>query len=183
MKKLIHCPLAELTANSKDARRGKNLQSLIRAMRYHCGDTLTPQERTEKMGEMEINHLAVFVAALSDFAVGALWYSPLLFYKSWMKANGFTEEEVAGGNKAVIFSVTFILSLVISYNLAFFLADPETDLLWGLTAGLLAGAGWAAAAFAIVGLFEQRSLRYILINCGYIIVAFALKGLILGAWR
>ena len=130
-----------------------------------------------------INHLAVIVAAISDFAVGALWYSPLLFYKSWMKENNFTEEILKKGNPAVTYSLTFIFALIISYNLAFFLGDSNTDTMWGLQAGILAGFGWAAMAFATIALFEKKSFKYILINCGYIVVAFALKGLIIGAWR
>lgn len=129
-----------------------------------------------------INHLAVIVAALSDLLVGALWYSPILFYKAWMNANGFTDEILKKGNPGIIYGLTCVLALVISYNLAFFLADDKTDTMWGLTAGFLAGV-WAASAFAIVGLFERRSLSYILINTGYMLVAFSLKGLILGAWR
>lgn len=135
------------------------------------------------MEDIYINHLAVFAAAVSDFFVGALWYSPILFYKGWMDANKFTEEDLKKGNPAVTFGFTFVLSLIISYNLAFFLGDAQTDALWGLQAGLLAGFGWAAMAFAIIALFEKKPLKYILINCGYIVVAFALKGLIIGAWR
>ena len=45
------------------------------------------------------------------------------------------------------------------------------------------GFGWAAMIFAIVAIFEQKSLKYILINGGYITVYFTLVGLILGAWR
>lgn len=136
------------------------------------------------MEEIMINHWAVIVAAISDLAVGAIWYSPLLFYKGWLNANNFNEEEVKKkSNPPVTFSITIVLSLIISYNLAYFLGGSETDAMWGLTAGVLAGLGWAAMAFAIVALFEMRSLKYILINCGYIVVAFALKGLIIGAWR
>lgn len=40
------------------------------------------------MQEILINHWAVITAAISDFAIGGLWYSPLLFYKPWMKAMG-----------------------------------------------------------------------------------------------
>ncbi len=135
------------------------------------------------MEDIYINHLAVFAAAVSDFFVGALWYSPILFYKGWMDANKFTEEDLKKGSPAVTFGFTFILSLIISYNLAFFLGDAQTDALWGLQAGLLAGFGWAAMAFAIISLFEKKSLKYILINCGYIVVSFTLKGFIIGAWR
>ena len=130
-----------------------------------------------------INHLAVLVAALSDFAVGALWYSPLLFMSAWLRANDLTAETLKQGHPAMVYGLAFVFALVISYNLAFFLADPATDPVWGLTAGLLAGFGFAAMAFCIVALFEGRSMSYMVINGGYIVVAFALKGLILGAWR
>lgn len=136
------------------------------------------------MEEIYINHIAVVAAAVSDFIVGALWYSPVFFYKPWMSANGLTEEDVKNkANPAKTFPLTFLLALIISYNLAFFLGDASTDSMWGLQAGLLAGFGFAAMAFAIVALFEMRSFKYILINCGYIIIAFALKGLIIGVWR
>jgi hypothetical protein len=131
---------------------------------------------------MIINHLAVFVAAISDFIVGALWFSPILFYKSWMKENSLTEEILKKGSPVVTYGLTFILALIISYNLAFFLGEPGTTTTWGLTAGFLAGV-WAAAGFATIALFEKKSVKYILIDCGYLLVAFALKGLILGAWR
>ena len=134
------------------------------------------------MESMTINHIAVLVAALSDFIIGALWYSPLLFATPWMKVNNLTMEDLKKGNAAVTYSIVLVLSLIISYNLAFFLGNPETDTTWGITAGFLAGV-WAVAAMAIVALFEKRSLKYILINGGYMLVAFTVKGLILGAWR
>ena len=135
------------------------------------------------MDNMYINHWAVIVAALSDFAVGALWYSPLLFYKAWMRENNFSQELLKKGNPMVIYGLTFVLALIISYNLAFFLGDAKTDAMWGLSAGVLAGLGWAAMGFSIIALFERRSFKYVLINCGYLTVAFALKGFIIGVWR
>jgi hypothetical protein len=135
------------------------------------------------MENMLINHLAVLAAALSDLLVGALWFSPVLFYKPWMKANGFTEEILKKGNPALIFGLTFLFSLIISYNLAFFLGDANTTALWGLMAGVLAGLGWAAMGLGIISLFERRPPSYFFIHAGYLTVAFALKGLIIGVWR
>ena len=134
------------------------------------------------MEGVTINHLAVVVAALSDFVVGALWYSPLLFGKPWMKANGFTPEDLKKGNPAVTYTVVLVLSLVISYILALFLGTPDTDATRGLTVGVYAGV-LAVCAMTVIALFEKRSLGYILVNSGYILVGFAVKGLILGAWR
>ncbi len=135
------------------------------------------------MEQFYINHWAVFVCALANLGLGAIWYSPLLFYKAWLRENNFTEEDIKKFNPAKTYSLTFILSLVISYNLAFFLGDNKTDMVWGTTAGFLAGFGFSALIFTIVGLFEQRSWKYILINGGYITVYFTLIGFILGSWR
>jgi hypothetical protein len=130
-----------------------------------------------------INWLAVFAAALSTFLLGGLWYSPAMFGSAWMQLNGFTEEQLKSRNMARIFGVSFLWSLVMSFNLAMFLNDPATDLSWGAAAGFLAGFGWVAMAIFILGLFERRSTRLMLINAGYFIASFVIMGLILGAWR
>jgi len=135
------------------------------------------------MENFYINHLAVFVCAVLSLVVGGLWYSPLLFFKSWQAAAGLTDEQLKKSNPVKNYSLSFLLAYVISYNLAFFLGDKATNWQWGLTAGLLAGAGWSASAFIMIGLFELRPLKYLLINSGYIVVYFALVGFILGLWR
>ena len=135
------------------------------------------------MGDMIINHVAVFVCAVLNLALGALWYSPALFYRAWLRETGIQEESLKNVNPEKLYGLTFLLALIISYNLAFFLGDAKTDWSWGLTAGFLAGFGWAAMIFTIIALFERRSLRYILINGGYMVVYFSLTGFILGLWR
>lgn len=131
----------------------------------------------------QINWMAVVAAALSMFVLGGLWYSPLLFGNAWMCANGFTEQQVQNFNKARSFGGSFVLALIMSANLAMFLADPKTTLGWGVAAGTLAGLGWVACAIAVIALFENKSWTYIGINAGYLIIAFMVMGAILGAWR
>ena len=135
------------------------------------------------MDASNINYLAVIVAALSTFLLGGLWYSPLLFGKAWMRANKFSEEDLQSFSKARMFGWSFVFSLIMAVNLAMFLAAPNTNLTWGMTAGALAGFGWVAMAIAIIGVFENRSWAYILINGGYMTVAFVVMGAIIGAWR
>lgn len=130
-----------------------------------------------------INLPAVVVAAILPFMLGGLWYSPLLFGKAWMKANQFTDEEQLKEGQGKIFGLSFVFFLIMSANLAAFLATPETDVQFGLLAGFLAGFGWVAMAVAVIALFERRSWTYIFINGGYMIVAFLLMGAVLGAWR
>ncbi|VXD16515.1 DUF1761 domain-containing protein [Marinoscillum sp. 108] len=135
------------------------------------------------MEDMIINHWAVIVAALANLVVGALWYSPALFYKAWKSENQLTDDQLKTVNPVKLHGISTLLSLIICYNLAFFLGDAKTDWVWGTTAGFLAGFGWAAIIFAIIAMYEFKSWRYILINGGYITVYFTLIGFILGIWR
>lgn len=135
------------------------------------------------MENLYINHLAVFVCAILNLALGALWYSPVLFYKGWLAETKLTEEQLAKQNPAKTYGLAFLFSLIISYNLAFFLGDSATDAVWGATAGFLAGFSWSTLIFAIIALFEQKSWKYIFINGGFITVYFTLIGFILGIWR
>jgi len=135
------------------------------------------------MEDLTINHIAVFVCALANLGLGALWYSPLLFYRGWRSETGLSEEQLSRTNPLKNYGLTFLFALVISYNLAFFLGDGNTTPLWGASAGFLAGFGWCTLIFAVIALFEQRSWKYILINGGFITVYFTLIGFILGLWR
>ena len=129
-----------------------------------------------------LNYWAILVAAVSTFLIGGLWYSPMMFTKPWMKENGYTEEDLKGANMPMIFGVAFILALIMSFNLAAFLG-PEQNLVWGISAGALAGIGWVATAFGVTYLFERKSMKLFLINAGYHIVAFMVMGAILGVWK
>jgi hypothetical protein len=128
-----------------------------------------------------LNLWAILVAALSAFLIGGAWYSPALLGGAWKDANGFGADGPGAGPR--VFVVGFVLSLVMAVNLAMFLNDPKTTVAWGATAGFLAGFGWVAMGMGIVALFERRSLKYVLINGGYLTVALTAMGAILGAWR
>ena len=135
------------------------------------------------MENLYINHIAVFVCAILNLVLGALWYSPILFYKGWLGETKLTEEQLARTNPAKTYGLTFLFAWVISYNLAFFLGDATTNAMWGATAGFLAGFAFSALIFTIIALFEQRSWKYIFINGGYITVYLTLIGFVLGVWR
>ena len=129
-----------------------------------------------------LNYLAVIAAAVSAFVIGGLWYSPALFHRPWMKANGFSDADLAGGNQGPIFGLAFVFALVMALNLAMFLNAPDTTLTWGATAGALT-AIWVALGIGTVALFERRPAAYTLINGGYWLVALVVMGAIIGGWR
>jgi hypothetical protein len=48
---------------------------------------------------VHVNYIAVLVAAIAVFVLGWLWYSPLLFYKPWMRARGMDPAAAMAGAK------------------------------------------------------------------------------------
>ena len=127
-----------------------------------------------------VNLLAVIAAALSMFVIGGVWYGPF-FARPWQQAAGLSDEQLKAGNMPLIFGLAFVLSLIMAANLAFFVNGLPlgTTVLYAVAAGL----GWAAFGLSTVALFERRPLSYHLINGGYLTLAFAVMGLILGLWR
>ena len=129
-----------------------------------------------------MNFLAVVIAAVAGMAIGAIWYSPVLFSNAWMKENGVTKESLKGKNPFAPMIFSFLITIVMAFNLAMFLSG-ESDFVQGLIAGGLVGIGWVAASLAVLYLFESKSLKLFLINAGYNVVTFIVMGGIIGVWK
>lgn len=129
----------------------------------------------------EFNIWAVLTAAAASFVLGGLWYSPMLFGKAWQRQTGLSDEQLRGGNMALIFGLSFVLSLAAAFVFAMFLG-PRPPLALGLGAGASAGLFWVSSSFGINYLFERKSLKLFLINAGYHTLQFTLIGLILALW-
>src|ERR1700740_3756172 len=68
---------------------------------------------------MQINFVAVLVAALVPMVIGFIWYNPKTFGTAWMKAAEMTEDKMKGGNMALIFGLTFVFSFFIAMTMNF----------------------------------------------------------------
>lgn len=64
---------------------------------------------------MDMNIIAVLVAALVPMVMGFIWYNPKVFGNAWMQAAGLTDEKLKGGNMAVVFGVSLLLSFLLSF--------------------------------------------------------------------
>jgi hypothetical protein len=127
----------------------------------------------------EVSWLGVIVATVASFAIGSVWYSPLLFTKVWQREAGISDDKAKNANMAMIFGTAFVLQLLAAFVFALFLG-PRPGLAFGLGAGFSAGLFWVAGALGVNYLFEQRSLKLWLINGGYNVVTFTAFGAILG---
>ena len=130
----------------------------------------------------ELNFLAIIAAAIGNFVIGGLWYSPALFSKIWQREVKLSDEAIKSANIPRTFGLAFLASLIIAFCLAAFIGS-ETTLAQGALYGFLAGIGWVAMAMGINDLFEQRSVKLYLINAGYHTLSFTAMGAILGLWH
>jgi hypothetical protein len=134
------------------------------------------------MENVQFNYLAILAAALVSFAIGGLWYSPILFAKAWMRECGISEAQARQAPLARVFGLSALAALVMAFNLAAFIG-AKASLGFGLFAGAATGIGWVAMSLGVIYLFEQRSLKLWLINSGYQVVSYTLMGGLIGAWR
>lgn len=67
---------------------------------------------------MPTNFWMFFITALIPLFVGAIWYSPKVMGTSWMRVNGFKEEDLEGANMAVIFGLCYVFGIFISLGLS-----------------------------------------------------------------
>ena len=136
---------------------------------------------------MRIHYPAVFVSALAYWALGALWYSPLLFARPFVALMRWTPEQLASvesqGEGAQIV-VALLTSLVLAYVLAHFVkfTGAETVKSGALT-GFWLWLGFVATSNLETVLFESRPVGLYLINNGYHLVGLLGMGSLLAVWR
>jgi len=129
----------------------------------------------------EISWLSVIVAALAAFAIGGLWYSPVLFGDIWAKELKLSSEELKKANMPLIFGTTFVLNIIAAMVLDIFIGQQST-LLSGLMYGLIVAVAWVSTSLGINYLFSRKSLKLFFIDAGYFLVFFPIMGAILGVW-
>src|SRR2546427_111009 len=67
--------------------------------------------------------LVVVVAAVAAWLIGALWYSPVMFAKPWVKAHGYTPEQLAAMQvmQAKVIGLTLVAMILMAWILSVFL--------------------------------------------------------------
>ena len=134
----------------------------------------------------DLNWLAVIVAALAYFAIGAVWYAPFVFGRAWMAAGGMTVEP-GDGPGAAIFAVPLIGSVLSAIALGMLAAASGTDTLSeGLVLGAVAAIGFALSISLVTATFESTKPKPMLwgaVNAGYHIVGTLVASAVIGGWQ
>lgn len=133
-----------------------------------------------------LNYWAILVAALSSYVLGALWYSPLLFGKLWVKLMGWSHEQMEHHKKGAArgYIVTLVTALVSSLVMA-----HVVDYTWsytaadGATTGFWIWLGFVATVMIGGVLWEGKKFSLYILNTAYQLASLVLMGVILAVWK
>lgn len=132
-----------------------------------------------------INWLAVIVAGLTFFMLGALWYSKILFAPKWIAYQKIDVNNPEGKKGMVgIMIGSLIMMVVVSIALAI-LAERLQLNTWmsGLKLGLLTGLGFATTGISISYLYTKKPMGLHFIDGGYHVVGHIIVAIILCVWQ
>lgn len=131
---------------------------------------------------MKPNYIAVVVAAVVYWLLGAVWYG-FLFSKAWMALEHVSPEQAASMNPVLPYVITFVLNLVIAFVLAQICAWRNANTAArGAALGILIWIGFIGPITYTTHMYEMRPVQLFAINQFYSLVGLALMGAILGAW-
>ena len=136
---------------------------------------------------VDVNYLAVLLAAVASMMVGFLYYSPSALGKPWMKEMGLTSESLKKAQKEMgkLYGFSFVLALISAYvlthvmafSLNFYQYPPVTT---GLTSGFYMWLGFAMPVQATDQIFGKKNWKLLAINTGYQLVSLLSMGLVIG---
>lgn len=135
---------------------------------------------------IDLNLIAVLVAAVTAMALGALWYSPLMFGNIWMKLSGMTKGDINKTKKrgvGKLYLAGFIGSLLMSYVLSFLIyATGSTNMGDGVKIGMITWAGFVIPLLLSSILWEGKPLKLYILNVTYWLISLVLMTIVISAW-
>ena len=125
-----------------------------------------------------VSLLGVLFSTLSAFVVGALWYS--VFAKPWAEVSG--QDAAKKRPPGVVYPSVFVFNVVAAFAFGWLFRDLASFGAF-LVAGIVAGAGLVALAYAINYLGAGRHLRLIVIDGGFQVIRLTLFGVFFGLFH
>jgi hypothetical protein len=133
----------------------------------------------------QINWLAVLVAAVAYFMLGAIWYSKALFGPKWASLVGLNMNDPNKSKGLAKMMVgTFILIAVACTGIALLVYRMDLFVFSSaLRLGAITGICFATTAVSISFIYESRPTALYFIDCGYHLVGHLVAAIILVMWK
>jgi len=130
------------------------------------------------------NWLAIAVAAIAYFSLGAIWFNPKVFGTAWMKGHGIIPNEEDKKNMGKVMAMTFVLCFIGAMVSCYFVyAVNSWTWMTGAKIGLVAGCGFSGVAIAMNYMYTRKPMSLIIIDSSYHVIGFIICCVILSVWR
>ena len=133
----------------------------------------------------DVDWLAVILAALAYFIIGAIWYAPPVLGNAWMTAGGMERPMEGQRPGPAIYVVPLIGSILSAIALGMFAVATRTDTIGeGIVLGLVVGVGFAISISLVTATFESNKpnqMTWGAINAGYHLVGNVVAAIIIAA--
>jgi hypothetical protein len=135
---------------------------------------------------VHVNYLAVLVATIVVFVLGWLWYSPLLFYKPWMRARGMdpaaamASAKMPAGKLVIELVRCFVLAYVIAHLIALL---GVNNWMGAAHFGLLLWIGFPVILLIGSILWENTPVKVAAIHAGDWLVKMLVIPIIVSVWH
>jgi hypothetical protein len=138
-----------------------------------------------------IDYLAILVAAVAGWLIGAVWYVALS--KPWVAAHGWTIEEFkrrAEANKGtpaawLPFVLAFVAELVMAWVLAGLVGHlgPGQVTVWnGIVSAAFVWLGFVLTTVAVNNMFAMRKPMLSVVDAGHWLAVLVVMGAVIGAF-
>jgi len=134
-----------------------------------------------------VNIWSIIVASVVAYVIGALWYSPVLFGKEWMRLKGISEKDITEESKRGVWKL-YLVQLITTVVLFCVLGFIVTA-----TGSITAGDGIFLAFIAWLGfslmpaigdmLWNKMPFKLLLITQVCALVSWLIGGAIIGGWN
>jgi hypothetical protein len=135
----------------------------------------------------QVNWLAVIVGTIIYFAIGAVWFTPILFGRPWQRAIGWDPERTTPEMNPVTYAVPAVLYLVASAATAMLAAATGSDTFSsGLVLGLVVGVGYALVINANDAIFDpnkRQPLTWFAITGAYNLLGLVIVAVLVSVWH
>jgi hypothetical protein len=134
-----------------------------------------------------LNWLAIIAAAVIYFAIGAVWYSPVLFGRAWQRSIGWDQDRTPPQMSPTTYVVPLVAFLVMAATTGLIAGAAGAEGFGdGIVLGLVIGIGYAMAHTLVDATFDPlkpKPWTWFVINGSYHALGLLIAAVLVSVWR
>jgi hypothetical protein len=134
---------------------------------------------------IDVNIVAILLAAIASMVVGFIYYSPFALGKPWMKLMGWSKDiKMTNNEMAKLYGTSFVLALITAFVLSHvmtmsFAYFNETMLTTGIMTAFWMWLGFIMPVQFTDVLFSKKPSKLFAINTGYQLISLLVMGVVI----